>query len=54
MQPGHPDVKLDVALWLSLAADRDIRVLPDRLAKIRVRPDSLSQDPSSIEEFESG
>ena len=43
------------SIWLSLAAaGRDIRVLPDRLARIRVRPDSLSQDPSGIEEFENG
>ena len=48
------DVEPDVALWLSVAAaGRDIRVLPDRLARIRVRPDSLSHDPSGTEAFES-
>jgi len=48
------DAEPDVALWLSLAAaGRDIRVLPDRLARIRRRPDSVSHDPSAIEEFES-
>ena len=52
--PGALDVEPDVALWLSLAAaGHDIRVLPDRLARIRMRPDSLSRDPSGIDEFES-
>ena len=34
--PAGPDVEPDVAIWLSLAAaGRDIRVLPDKLARIR-------------------
>jgi glycosyltransferase involved in cell wall biosynthesis len=51
--PAIQGVEADVALWLSMAADgRDIRVLPDRLARIRVRGDSVSRDPSGLEEFE--
>lgn len=51
--PASQDVEADVALWLSMAAaGRQIRVLPDRLARIRVRPDSVSRDPSGTEEFE--
>lgn len=51
--PAISDVEPDVELWLRLAAaGHDVRVLPHRLARIRVRPDSLSHDPSSIEEYE--
>src|SRR6185503_19658968 len=52
--PAGPDIEPDVGLWLSLAAARrDIRVLPDRLARIRLRPDSLTHDPSGVEHYES-
>jgi glycosyltransferase involved in cell wall biosynthesis len=51
--PPNPDVEPDVLLWLRLAAaGRDVRILPDRLVRIRVREGSLSHDPSRIEEFE--
>jgi glycosyltransferase involved in cell wall biosynthesis len=51
--PATSDVEPDVELWLRVAAaGRDVRVLPDRLARIRVRPDSLSHDPSHVEDFE--
>jgi glycosyltransferase involved in cell wall biosynthesis len=51
--PAVQDVEADVALWLEMAAaGRNIRVLPDQLVRIRVRPDSVSRDPSSTEAFE--
>jgi glycosyltransferase involved in cell wall biosynthesis len=51
--PCTHDVEPDVALWLSLAsAGREIRVLPDKLARQRLRSDSLSHDSSSIDKFE--
>ena len=47
------DVEPDVHLWLSMAAaGRDIRILPDRLARIRVRSDSESHDAARIASFE--
>lgn len=52
--PATQDVEPDIELWLKMAAaGRDIRVLRDRLARIRQRPDSESRDPSNVEEFES-
>jgi Glycosyl transferase family 2 len=51
--PARPDIEADVILWLRLAASgRDVRILPDRLVRIRLRPESLSHDPANIEEFE--
>lgn len=51
--PHVTDVEPDVALWLEMAAaGHDIRVLPDRLTRIRVRAESLSHDHRSIEAFE--
>ena len=51
--PATPNLEPDVALWLSMAAvGRNIRVLPDRLARQRMRLDSLSHDPSRVGQFE--
>lgn len=50
--PPTPGVEPDVLLWLRLAASHDIRILADRLARIRVRPGSSSRDPARAEEFE--
>ena len=47
------DVEPDVTMWLRLvAAGHDVRILPDTLVRIRIRPDSDSRDPSNIEAFE--
>lgn len=51
--PGGHDVEPDVEMWLSLAAEgRDIRLLPSRLARVRVRGDSMTHEPSAVESFE--
>ncbi len=51
--PATTDVEPDVALWLSAAAAGDhIRVLPDRLARMRLRPDSASRHPTRIDDFQ--
>lgn len=51
--PATTDVEPDVALWLSVAAAGDhIRVLPDRLARMRLRPDSSSRHPANIDDFQ--
>ena len=50
--PGLEDVDESVLIWLRLARDFDVRLLPDRLGLYRVRDRSLSRDPEKIEEFE--
>ena len=51
--PSADDVEPDIELWLRLAAaGRDIRVLPEKLARVRVRSTSSSRDAARIEEFE--
>jgi hypothetical protein len=48
------DVEPDVEMWLSLAAGgRDIRLLGDSLGRVRLRPDSMTHEPSAVEAFES-
>lgn len=49
---SSPEVEADVVLWLRLAARGDVRILPDRLVKIRIREMSLSKHPANIEAFE--
>ena len=47
------DVEADVTMWLRLvAAGHDVRILPDKLVRIRIRPDSDSRDPENLEAFE--
>ena len=49
-----PTSQPDVEMWLSLAAGgRDIRLLGDSLARVRLRPDSMTHEPSAVEGFES-
>ncbi len=51
---GYEDgVESDVLIWLRLARDFDVRLLPERLGRCRVREQSLSRDPARIEDFES-
>ena len=50
--PGIAGVDESVLIWLRLAAQFDVRVVPDRLARYRVRQESLSRDPAKVEQFE--
>ena len=50
--PGNPDVDESVVIWLRMVGEHDVRVLPGRLARYRLRRDSLSRDPASVERFE--
>lgn len=51
--PAESELEPDVALWLALVAEgRDVRVLTDSLACIRIRPESVSHHPSAVEAFE--
>jgi glycosyltransferase involved in cell wall biosynthesis len=51
--PGT-DLVEDIALYLRLVASgHDVRVLPERLCRYRLREDSASRDPSGVEAFES-
>lgn len=50
--PGT-DLVEDIALYLRLVtAGRDVRILPERLARYRIRLDSASGEPSAAEEFD--
>lgn len=51
-EPGIDDVDESVIIWCRLAARYDARLLPDRLARYRLRPDSLSREPAKVEAFE--
>ena len=46
-------VESDVLVWLRLTSDFDVRLLPDKLARFRLRPESLSRHPDRVEDFES-
>jgi len=50
--PGIDDVDESVLIWCRLAARYDVRMLPDRLARYRLRSDSLSRDSEQVEAFE--
>ncbi|WP_081865988.1 glycosyltransferase family 2 protein [Blastococcus sp. URHD0036] len=49
----EPEGECDVLQWLRLASRFEVRLLPDRLARYRVRDDSASRSPDRIEAFES-
>jgi glycosyltransferase involved in cell wall biosynthesis len=49
---GVEGVDDSVAFWLRMVRKYDVRVLPTRLARYRLRSDSLSRDPASVENFE--
>ncbi|WP_068278052.1 glycosyltransferase family 2 protein [Aldersonia kunmingensis] len=50
--PGIDDADESVIIWCRLSDSFDVRMLPDRLARYRVRADSLSRDPDKVESFE--
>ena len=50
--PGIPGVHESVIIWLRLVPEYDGRVLPQRLARYRLRMDSLTRDPEKIDSFE--
>ncbi|NMN96669.1 glycosyltransferase family 2 protein [Antrihabitans stalactiti] len=47
-----PEVDESVVIWLRLVQKFDVRILPDRLARYRLRMDSLSRDASKVESFD--
>ena len=51
-EPGIDDVEEDVILWCRLVGRFDVRLLPDQLARYRLRPDSLTREPANVEAFE--
>ncbi|MCF3940159.1 MULTISPECIES: glycosyltransferase family 2 protein [Gordonia] len=51
-EPGIDDVDESVLIWCRLVERFDVRLLPDRLARYRIRPDSLSREPAKVEAFE--
>jgi glycosyltransferase involved in cell wall biosynthesis len=51
-EPGVGDVDESVLIWLRLARDFEVHLLPDKLARYRVRDRSLSRDPDKVEGFE--
>ncbi|MGS0685637.1 glycosyltransferase family 2 protein [Nakamurella sp. GG22] len=50
--PGIDDVDESVIIWCRLVDRFDVRLLPDQLARYRLRPDSLSREPAKVEAFE--
>jgi glycosyltransferase involved in cell wall biosynthesis len=51
-QPGVDGVDESVLIWLRLAGAFEVRLLPAKLARYRVREDSLSREPDKVEGFE--
>jgi glycosyltransferase involved in cell wall biosynthesis len=49
---GLEDVDESVIIWLRLVTRFDVRMLPDRLARYRLRGDSDSRDEATVESFE--
>jgi glycosyltransferase involved in cell wall biosynthesis len=52
-EPGVADIDESVLIWLRLATQFHVYLLPDRLARYRVREESLSRDSRKVERFES-
>ena len=50
--PGLDGVDESVVIWLRLTREHDVRMLPDVLARYRIREDSLSRDAAKVEGFE--
>lgn len=49
---GAEGIDESVLIWLRLARDFDVRLLPDKLGRYRVRQHSLSRDPAKVDDFE--
>lgn len=49
---GVAGVDDSVVFWYRLVRKYDVRILPRRLARYRLRGDSLSRDPAKVERFE--
>ncbi|MBT0566277.1 glycosyltransferase [Williamsia sp. CHRR-6] len=50
--PGLDNVDESVVIWLRLTQHYDVRVLPDKLARYRIRDDSISRGAEHVEAFE--
>lgn len=50
--PDRTDVEEDVLVWLRLATDFHLHLLPDRLTRSRLRSDSVSRSKEKVENFE--
>jgi glycosyltransferase involved in cell wall biosynthesis len=48
----EPGLESDVLIWLRLASNYKLCLLPDRLGRYRVRDESLSRHPDRVEQFE--
>ncbi|MFI6865287.1 glycosyltransferase family 2 protein [Nocardia sp. NPDC050406] len=48
---GGEELHESVAIWIRMVGSYDIRVLPQRLARFRLRSDSLTRDPAKVEAF---
>ncbi|NNH70799.1 glycosyltransferase family 2 protein [Nocardia uniformis] len=48
---GGEELHESVAIWIRMVSSYDIRILPQRLARFRLRGDSLTRDPAKVEAF---
>ncbi|MBL1074060.1 glycosyltransferase family 2 protein [Nocardia sp. 2] len=48
---GGQGLHESVAIWIRMVGRYDIRVLPQRLARFRIRGDSMSRDPAKVDAF---
>lgn len=48
---GGEELHESVAIWIRMVGSYDIRVLPQRLARFRLRGDSATRDPAKVEAF---
>ncbi|WP_051179700.1 glycosyltransferase family 2 protein [Nocardia concava] len=48
---GGQELHESVAIWIRMVDRYDIRVLPQRLARFRIRGDSITRDPAKVEAF---
>ncbi|WP_067689368.1 glycosyltransferase family 2 protein [Nocardia jejuensis] len=48
---GGEELHESVVIWIRMVGAYDIRVLPDRLARFRIRGDSMTRDPEKVEAF---
>ncbi|MFI5783594.1 glycosyltransferase family A protein [Nocardia sp. NPDC051570] len=48
---GDAELHESVVIWIRMVRSYDIRILPQRLARFRLRSDSLTRDPEKVEAF---